>query len=148
MVHVEQALNQQQQNDVFYVRFEVFVKEQQVPEDIEIDEHDETALHFIAYDDKTPIGAGRLRMVDGYGKVERVSVIASARHTGAGRDVMHAIEKQAAQQGCTAMKLNAQISASGFYEKLGYTVTSDEFIDAGIPHVEMKKSLSGFSGSH
>ncbi|RSL30806.1 GNAT family N-acetyltransferase [Salibacterium salarium] len=141
MVQVQEVLNQQQKNDAFYVRFEVFVKEQKVPESLEIDEHDETAIHFIAYDRNTPVGAGRLRFVNDYGKVERICVIGSARHTGTGQHIMQAIEEKSLHEGYRAMKLNAQFSAAGFYKKLGYTVTSDEFMDAGIPHVEMKKNI-------
>ncbi|SDH72427.1 Predicted N-acyltransferase, GNAT family [Alteribacillus persepolensis] len=129
-------------NDCFRVRFEVFVKEQHVPEAEEIDEYDDTAWHFAAYEDDQPIGTGRLRFLDGYGKVERICVLASHRHTGAGKLIMDAIEQKAQQEGAEKMKLHAQTTAAGFYEKLSYDVTSGEFMDAGIPHVEMKKQLS------
>ncbi|SDI27395.1 Predicted N-acyltransferase, GNAT family [Alteribacillus bidgolensis] len=132
-------------NDAFKVRFEVFVQEQNVSEEEEVDEYEETALHFVAYEDSRPVGAGRLRFADGYGKVERICVLASHRHTGAGRLIMEAVEQKAKTEGFHSMKLNAQISASGFYKKLGYHVTSGEFMDAGIPHLEMKKTLSAES---
>ncbi|MFB4165688.1 GNAT family N-acetyltransferase [Alteribacillus sp. JSM 102045] len=134
-------------NDAFKVRFEVFVQEQNVPEEEEVDEFEETALHFVAYDHGDPIGAGRLRYVDGYAKVERICVLAQYRHTGAGRLIMEAIEEKAKKDNFPSMKLNAQISAADFYKKLGYHVTSGEFLDAGIPHVEMKKALQAGSQS-
>lgn len=134
-------------NEAFKVRFEVFVQEQNVPEEEEIDEYEETALHFVAYEDSRPIGAGRLRFAEGFAKVERICVLASHRHTGAGRLIMEAIEQKAKMEGFYSMKLNAQISASGFYKKLGYNVTSGEFMDAGIPHLEMKKALPADSQS-
>ncbi|WP_324603200.1 GNAT family N-acetyltransferase [Salibacterium aidingense] len=141
MITVQEALNEQQQKDAFHVRFNVFVNEQKVPEDLEMDELDDTSLHFIAYEDSLAIGAGRLRFVEEYGKAERVCVLSSRRKSGAGRAIMQTMEQKAREKGCPAMKLNAQISASAFYKSLGYTVTSKEFMDAGIPHVEMKKSL-------
>ncbi|WP_054635143.1 GNAT family N-acetyltransferase [Thalassobacillus sp. C254] len=128
-------------SDAYNVRFNVFVEEQKVPEEEEIDEFEEEAVHFVAYDQDKPIGAGRFREVEGVGKVERICVLADYRHTGAGRLLMEAIEAFAKEQRVN-LKLNAQTRAKGFYEKLGYHVTSGEFMDAGIPHVEMKKPCS------
>ncbi|MFB5661429.1 GNAT family N-acetyltransferase [Alteribacillus sp. HJP-4] len=141
MPEVKKVDSQQQLHDAYKVRYDVFVREQQVPEEEELDQYEETAIHYVMYDDNTPIGAGRFRDADGYAKVERICVLASHRHTGSGRFIMDEIELEAKRQGYALMKLNAQIQAAGFYEKLGYSVTSDEFLDAGIPHVEMKKKL-------
>ncbi|MCM3761630.1 GNAT family N-acetyltransferase [Alkalihalobacillus oceani] len=130
----------QQLDDAFHIRTEVFVKEQKVPLEEEIDQYEETATHFVVYDeDQQPVGAGRLRFVDGYGKVERICIAAAARSKGVGRLLMEKIEATARGEGAGKMKLNAQRQAERFYEKLGYETVSGEFLDAGIPHVTMVK---------
>ncbi|SFP80464.1 GNAT family N-acetyltransferase [Salibacterium halotolerans] len=139
MIKIHEVQDDRQQ-DAYDVRFQVFVYEQNVPEEMEMDEHDETAHHFTAYHDHVPIGAGRLRFVDGVGKAERVCVLSSYRSTGTGRAIMEKMEQTAKENGAQGMKLNAQTRAVPFYNKLGYSTTSDEFDDAGIPHVEMKKT--------
>lgn len=130
----------EQLNNAFAIRKEVFVNEQNVPIEEEIDEHENEAIHFLVYDEEeSPIGAGRLRMIDGLGKVERVCILASARNKGVGRVLMAKIEETACDAGIKEMKLNAQCHAESFYLNLGYETISGEFLDAGIPHVTMKK---------
>lgn len=131
-----------EREDAFAVRREVFVAEQGVDEDVEYDEHDETATHFVAYDGDEPIGAARLREYGtDIGKVERVAVLESRRKTGVGRALMQALEERAATLGFTTLKLHSQTRAADFYRSLGYERRGDEFEEAGIPHVEMRKSL-------
>ncbi|MFP3722958.1 GNAT family N-acetyltransferase [Niallia circulans] len=128
--------------DAFYVRQTVFVQEQKVPIEEEIDAYEEDSVHFVLYDDdKKPIGAGRYRTFDEYGKVERICILSTNRKGGAGKAVMNKIEEYALNNGAPALKLNAQTQAIPFYSKLGYEVVSDEFLDAGIPHKTMIKHL-------
>jgi predicted GNAT family N-acyltransferase len=128
--------------DAFYVRQTVFVQEQNVPIEEEIDAYEEDSVHFVLYDDdKKPIGAGRYRTFDEYGKVERICILSTNRKGGAGKAVMNKIEEYALNNGAPALKLNAQTQAIPFYSKLGYEVISDEFLDAGIPHKTMIKHL-------
>ncbi|WP_273834675.1 GNAT family N-acetyltransferase [Guptibacillus sedimenti] len=132
---------EKEKSDAFKVRHTVFVDEQNVPSDLEIDEHDNDAIHFVAYDKSAPVAAGRFRVLDNMGKVERICVLGDYRGTGLGLLLMSAIETHAKDLSLKGTKLNAQISAVGFYEKLGYEVISDQFMDAGIPHVTMTKNL-------
>lgn len=128
--------------DAFAVRQTVFVEEQGVDEALEYDEHEDTATHFVAYDGDEPIGAARLREPKaGLGKVERVAVLESHRDAGVGREVMTAVEARALEQGLTSLKLHSQTRAAGFYRGLGYEQYGDEFMEADIPHVKMRKSL-------
>ncbi|MFC4184231.1 GNAT family N-acetyltransferase [Saccharococcus thermophilus] len=128
-------------NDALLVRRIVFIEEQQVSEEEEIDEFEQEATHFVLYDDGKPIGAGRFRIVDhGLGKIERICVLPQYRGRGAGKLIMEAIERFAKQQGVSKLKLNAQTHAESFYEKLGYKTVSDVFMEAGIPHVTMVKT--------
>jgi len=141
-VIVEIVNNQQQLQDAFSVRKTVFVHEQNVPEVEEIDQYDDSAIHFVLYNEgKTPVGAGRFRIVDGVGKVERICVLKVERNSGAGKIIMNAIEEYAREQKISVVKLNAQTHAIPFYRKLNYDIISDEFLDAGIPHRTMKKHL-------
>ncbi|WP_336882029.1 GNAT family N-acetyltransferase [Priestia koreensis] len=135
------ARTQQQQDDAYFVRKTVFVEEQGVPAELEIDQHDKTAVHIVAYDKERPVGAGRFRIVDGYGKVERVCVLSSHRKDGVGKQLMLKMQEVAKEQGVPKLKLNAQTHAEGFYKHLGYETVSDKFLDAGMPHVTMIKEL-------
>jgi predicted GNAT family N-acyltransferase len=128
--------------DALAVRREVFVDEQGVPESRELDGRDDTAVHFVAYDDGDPIGAARLRTLDDEtGKVERVAVRRPHRGDGWGRAIMAAVEAEAQDRGLTRLVLHAQTDVEGFYAELDYRTVGEEFEDAGIPHVEMEKGL-------
>lgn len=140
-MNVEIVTTKEQLQDAFKVRRQVFVEEQQVPEEEEIDQYDNECTHFVLYDQEMPIGAGRFRNLDGIGKVERICVLSSSRGTGAGILIMDKIEQYAKQHNYSALKLNAQTQAIPFYDKLGYEIISDEFMDAGIPHRTMKKYI-------
>ena len=130
-------------HDALAVRRTVFIEEQSVPEHRELDGKDDGATHFVAYDeDGDPIGAARLREYEsGVGKVERVAVVEPRRGEGLGRALMDAVESAAAEAGYEEVVLHAQVPVVGFYERLDYEVTSEEFEDAGIPHREMRKRL-------
>lgn len=140
-MNVEVAKSEDQIQEVFHIRKMVFVEEQHVPLEEEIDEYENDSTHFVLYDEDKAVGAGRFRILDGVGKVERICVLKSIRGKGAGRELMLAIEEYAKRQPLSQLKLNAQTYAIPFYEGLGYHVTSDEFLDAGIPHKTMKKTI-------
>jgi predicted GNAT family N-acyltransferase len=123
------------------VRRSVFIEEQGVPEDREIDGKDGEATHFLAWDGY-PVGTARLRRYDeGTAKVERVAVVESRRGEGWGERLMANVEAQARDAGFSRVRLDAQVPVVDFYERLGYEVVSGEFEDAGIPHRTMVKSL-------
>lgn len=86
--------------DALRVRRLVFIEEQHVPEEEEIDQFEDDAFHLVLYDGDIPVGAGRLRFIDeGVGKIERICVLPSYRGRGAGRMVMEAIEQLAKSKG-------------------------------------------------
>jgi len=128
--------------DAYDVRFTVFVEEQGVDPDIEIDAHEDDAIHFVAYADNQPVGAARLREPkEGEGKVERLAVLKSHRGEGLGRQLMEAVEAEAEREGLRRLRLHGQVRVAEFYEYLGYEQVSDEFEEAGITHVEMVKTI-------
>ncbi len=124
------------------VRREVFVDEQGVPEELEIDGDDPLCVHFAAIDDRGQVWAtARLRMNDGEGKAQRVAVRLAARGKGVGTQVMRALEECARRLGAQRVKLSSQLQALPFYERLGYRAHGDIYDDAGIPHRDMTKML-------
>jgi predicted GNAT family N-acyltransferase len=142
LFNVTIATSQSEREDAFSVRRKVFVEEQGVPLSLELDELDNTADHFVVYSSETPIGAGRIRELDtGFGKVERVCVLPEYRGKHLGNLVMHALEEHAKNKGLKKVVLNAQSYAVPFYEKLGFIITSPEFMDADIPHRAMEKTI-------
>ncbi|BAU27846.1 putative GNAT family N-acyltransferase [Aneurinibacillus soli] len=132
---------EEQQKVAFDIRVRVFVEEQNVPLEEELDEFEAESTHFLLYKDGVPVGAGRFRIVDGVGKVERICVLPAHRSGGSGGVIMRAIEEYAVEQGMNKLKLHGQTHAEGFYHKLGYETVSDVFLEAGIPHVIMTKKL-------
>lgn len=142
---IQTVTSEQDMADALSVRKLVFIEEQEVPADLEIDEHDQAGsdtIHFVAYKADTPVGASRLRpYAPGIGKVERVAVNKSERGTGLGRQIMLVIEETAQKKGFHTLKLNAQTHAQRFYEKLGYEPHGDVFDEAGIAHIAMVKSI-------
>lgn len=128
-------------NDAMVVRKHVFVEEQQVPLDIELDEYDETAIHFVGYLNDEPVCASRLRIINNCGKLERICVLKRYRGNGYGVQVIKAMEEKLLQKNVSISKLNAQVQAVDFYKKLGYDVISKPFTEANILHVTMEKQL-------
>ncbi|GAB3069262.1 GNAT family N-acetyltransferase [Virgibacillus ainsalahensis] len=131
----------EEKEQAFNIRMQVFVEEQKVPADEELDEQDATAIHFIGYQDGEPVAASRLRFVGDYGKLERICVLKKERGKSYGSDLIQTMENEIRKHGYQKAKLNGQIHAEKFYQNLGYETVSGEFMDAGIPHVAMIKQL-------
>lgn len=140
-MHVKLGQDEALWRDALFVRRTVFIDEQGVSEEEEIDVFEQQSVHFVIYDNDKPIAAGRFRTIDGVGKIERICVLPSYRGRGIGKQLMEAIE-QYAKQHVTKVKLNAQTRAEPFYKQLGYETVSDVFLDAGIPHVTMVKAIN------
>lgn len=139
---VKKAVTDPDLNHAFSIRTKVFVEEQKVPKDLEIDEWEEKAIHFLAWENELPIGTCRLRFVDKFtAKVERVAVLKEKRKTGAGKLLMQTLEDLARQKGAQKLLLHAQVQVIPFYKKLGYKPFGTPFDDAGILHMKMEKSL-------
>lgn len=127
---------------VFLIRKKVFVEEQNVPLNEEIDEFEDDSIHFLVYDDKdNAIAASRLREEKDKAKIERVCVLQSHRNLHVGKQLMEFMEKVAVKKGYKIVSLSAQTQALKFYSKLGYKICSEPFMDAGIEHYRMEKKL-------
>ncbi len=123
------------------IRRQVFVQEQNVPEQQELDEHDATALHLLATLDGRPVGTARLLIDGAEGKIGRVAILPDCRGTGAGAAMMRAALDELRARGVTTARLGAQTHALRFYEKLGFTAYGPVYDDAGIPHRDMSLTL-------
>lgn len=122
------------------LRVAVFVVEQSVPEELEWDDDDETGFHIAAFgEDRSLVGCARVVRGDHIG---RMAVRQDQRQRGIGRALLAHCEQHILEAGHTRALLNAQTHAEGFYARQGYRVISDVFMDAGIPHVRMEKTLT------
>lgn len=123
------------QADAKPIRMEVFVQEQNVPADLEMDERDAECLHAVAYDAAgRPLGTGRL-LPDGH--IGRMAVLRSARGTGVGGAILHGLMDMARRRGDGKVVLSAQTHAAEFYLAHGFAMAGEVFEEAGIPHIEM-----------
>ena len=122
------------------VREKVFIEEQRVPRELEWDEWDERSDHAVARDMKgQAIGTARL-LPDG--RIGRMAVLREWRRRGVGAALMEALLRQARGQSVSRVTLHAQTQAAGFYRRFGFSERGGEFLEAGIPHVEMTLELS------
>jgi predicted GNAT family N-acyltransferase len=125
---------------ICHIREQVFIKEQQVPEELEWDGLDDQAYHLLALnDEQQPVGTVRML---GDGHIGRMAVLPEYRHQGAGHTLLRHIIDIAEEQKLDNVFLHAQTSAVTFYEQQGFISEGSIFMDAGIPHQYMYKSLS------
>ncbi|AGY60409.1 GNAT family N-acetyltransferase [Gloeobacter kilaueensis] len=128
---------QQCQQELYYVRRLVFIEEQAVPAEIEIDGWDELSIHVLARDlGGEPIGCGRL-LPDGH--IGRMAVLPAWRGQGVGRALLDCLLDLAQKAGIETVHLSAQVHAIPFYLKAGFVPYGDIYDEAGIPHRAMHK---------
>ncbi|MBD0265925.1 MAG: GNAT family N-acetyltransferase [Tolypothrix sp. T3-bin4] len=124
------------------IRKVVFQEEQGVEEALEFDGKDEICAHLIAYLDKQAVGTARIRYInDKTVKIERLAVLSTARGQGIGKKIMEEALLIIASKDIAEVVINAQEYVKAFYYKLGFAQEGEIFIEAGIPHVKMRKKL-------
>ena len=127
----------------FNIRKEVFVEEQGVLLEDEFDEFDRLngpCQHILIYCNQQPVGTGRIRILDGLGKLERICVLKSLSQIWSWQSDYQCTGRNSKRNGLSQVKLHGQTQAEGFYQKLGYRTSSDVFMEDGIPHVLMLKN--------
>jgi predicted GNAT family N-acyltransferase len=136
-------LDSQIHHDSVQIRTHVFVEEQHVPANLEVDADEGKATYFVVYDAGLPVATARI-LPEGTGyHVQRVAVEKAYRKHGLGKMVLNAIIAYAREQNVAFLKLGAQLQAIGFYKTLGFQLTDQpEFLDAGIRHREMQLQLT------
>ena len=126
--------------DARAIRYAVFVEEQGVPVELEWDEFDVPSVHAVARDAAgAALATGRL-LPDGH--IGRMAVLARARGQGVGAQVLLALVERAKARGDASVVLNAQTHAAPFYARYGFMPEGEEFMEAGIPHIAMRRLLA------
>jgi predicted GNAT family N-acyltransferase len=120
------------------VRFTVFVEEQGVPREIELDEHDPVCLHAVVFEERDAVATGRL-LPDGH--IGRMAVLKAWRGRGIGAAVLKELLQAASKSGHREVALSAQVHAVPFYRAHGFVPVGEEYLEAGIPHQAMKRAL-------
>ncbi len=124
---------------VFGLRFLVFVDEQGVPREIELDSEDAHAVHIIAEDGGEAVGCARVIASGTDAHIGRLAVKREYRGRGIGRAVFRLAVDISLGRGASLIWFHAQLHAVGFYEKLGFHRVGDVFLEAGIEHVRMER---------
>ena len=121
------------------IRFQVFVREQRVPAEIELDDMDAPSLHAIAFENEKAIGTGRL-LPDGH--IGRMAILKEWRRRGIGAAILKALIDAAERRGDREIALSAQLHAVEFYRTHGFEPVGDVYEEAGIPHQAMVRALA------
>lgn len=120
------------------IRFTVFVEEQGVPREIELDEMDPRCIHAVAFEDKKAVATGRL-LPDGH--IGRMAVLKQWRGRGIGGQILNALMNEARARGDREVALSAQVHATAFYRAHGFVEEGAEYLEAGIAHRDMRRRL-------
>ena len=139
---VKKLDSQQEKEAIHILRAEVFINEQGVPPELEMDEFDSSAIHAVAYASGIIVATGRLIMdTPSEGRIGRMAVEASLRRIGVGTAVLAFLENEAKAKGVKHIILHAQDYVKNFYVKHGYVEQGETFLEAGILHIEMRKNI-------
>jgi predicted GNAT family N-acyltransferase len=122
------------------IRHQVFVNEQQVPENIEFDGLDSKAEHFIAFLGEKAIGCARIR-TNKFTKLERIAILNQYRKKGYGTKLTQYLINYCKQKHYQKLYLHAQLHLKDFYKKIGFQEKGKIFLEAGIRHVAMFLTL-------
>ena len=125
--------------EIHAIRRKVFIEEQGVSGEEEMDSTDGSAVHLLVQDGQKPVATGRMLVADGLCMLGRVAVMQEERGKGYGDLVMRMLIRRAFEEGYDTQYIHAQVQARGFYEKLGFVACGDEFDEAGIPHISMRR---------
>lgn len=141
MVEIYRVKNEEDMEMVRDIRLEVFVAEQGVPVELEMDEFDKNAIHVLSLQDGEPAGCGRLIINGEDAKIGRVAVRKKMRRKGIGGGICKLLIAIAGDYGAKRVYLGAQLTAVDFYLSLGFDREGDVFKEAGIDHIKMVRNI-------
>ena len=136
-VSVKKVSSQKDLKQAFRIRIRVFVREQGVPAEIELDSDDQQAVHFVACNEKRAVGTARLVMHHGNAKIGRMAVLKTHRRKQIGRRLLRRAISAAKKHGARKIYLHAQVAVIPFYESAGFRCVGRVFDEAGIAHRKM-----------
>ena len=135
-------------SDAFFIRKTVFVEEQQVPEELELDDDDPRAIHVLAKLNSQPIGTARLvELENGHAQIGRMAVLEPYRDQGIGQQILKKLMLYAQEKRIASLVLHSQVNAIPFYEKIGFIAQGPIYDEAGIPHRNMMLIFPQFSNN-
>jgi predicted GNAT family N-acyltransferase len=134
---VKKVLSREDFKRALSIRLRVFVQEQGVPRQIELDTDDQWATHFLAYLGGKPVGVARVVIRHQQAKIGRMAVLKSYRKRGVGKGLLKQSVKLARKHGANSIVLHAQVPVIGFYERMGFRCVGRAFMEAGILHRKM-----------
>ena len=133
---------QEASQDAYLIREKVFIEEQGVPEDMELDDFDPTSKHALAYEGRLCVGTGRLVHLNSHhAQIGRMAVLSAFRNRGIGKAILSRLIALAKAEGVLTLILHSQVSAIPFYAKMGFIAEGPIYDEAGIPHRNMILSL-------
>ena len=129
--------------DAHTIRAKVFINEQNVPQEVEMDDKDLGAFHVVVYNDEKAVATGRLLINESEFLIGRIAVLKEERKKGFGDLVVKMLVRKAEDKGAKEVLVHAQMSALKFYEKLGFKIVGNEYIEenTNIPHIHMVKNF-------
>lgn len=130
-------MSRQELAQAFRIRMRVFVKEQGVPAEIELDADDRRAVHLLARVNGKAVGTARIVKDGARAKIGRMAVLKGQRRKGIGKKLFSRAVATARRQGAAKIHLHAQVAVIGFYRTLGFRCVGPVFNEAGIPHRKM-----------
>jgi predicted GNAT family N-acyltransferase len=136
-LRVKRVSSRKELEKAFGIRMRVFVTEQGVPKEIEMDRDDKRAFHFLAFEGNQAVGTARVVMRHRSAKIGRMAVLKNYRGRGIGRRLLRHAVLTAKKQGAQEIYLHAQVPVIGFYEAMAFRCVSAVFKEAGIPHRKM-----------
>ncbi len=143
MTRVRVARDAEERQAALALRVRVFVGEQGVPVEEEVDDHDTRATHLVAVEDGGVVGTCRLLAEDALTlRLGRMAVAPEARGRGVAGELLDAAHALARARGCARMTLHSQLAARPVYRRAGYAERGAVFLDAGIEHVTMERDLA------
>ena len=138
MVKVREVTTEEDYQACLKIRRQVFIEGQQVPEEIEIDAYEKQAVHFLAFYEDKPVATGRFRIKKGFLKFERIATLPEFRGKGIARALMLEMQKVGTERYPNYLPaMHAQAEVIPFYEKLGWVVVGERFVEADIQHQAM-----------
>jgi len=137
MMRIQRIVSEKELQRALSIRVRVFVREQGVPEEIELDADDKKAIHLLVMVSGKPVGTARIVNKNGKAKIGRMAVVKSFRGKGVGKALLKRAIELCRRRRAKMIYLNAQVPVVGFYEKMGFRSVGRVFMEAGIPHRKM-----------